>query len=107
MRCCIFLADAQHLLQGVQGGGQQEGVIRIAYNSEIAGIHPAPTSISSKNLEKIVHIKAIQDCTEDRALSNSIGEAEHGRESSIPANISKLVYINEDQKWTLCFNFWP
>ena len=66
--------------------------------SKIVGIHPTASSISSKDLKKIIYIKTVQDCTQDRALANTISQTEDAGEGTIPADIGKLVDIDKDEE---------
>ena len=44
--------------------------------SKIVGIQPTTDAISPQNLKKIIHIKTVQDCTQDRTLTDAISETE-------------------------------
>ena len=84
--------------ESTEGASKKESSEYPNIYSKKEGIYPTASSIPSENLKKVVYIETVQDCTQDRALANAIGQTEDTGEGAVPANISKLVDIDEDEE---------
>ena len=60
-------------------------------------VYPTTSGFPSKDLEKVINIKTVEDSRKDCPLTNPIRKTEGRGEHSIPSYISKLEHINEDQ----------
>ena len=61
-------------------------------------VDPTSSCSPSKDVEKMVDIKTIQDSRKNLALANAIAESEDGREETIPSNVGKLKLIDNDEE---------
>jgi hypothetical protein len=57
-------------------------------------VHPTSNILPPEDLENVVHIKAVEDSTQNCPLPYTIAETEDARNDSIPSNICVLEGIN-------------
>ena len=95
MCICISFTDFYHFLQRIQRGSHQQRVIRITENSKKGSLDPAATSVLPENVEKFVHVKTVGEPAQDCPLPDTIGHTEAGGELIVPADVGKLVDVDE------------
>ena len=59
--------------------------------------YPTASSFASEKPEEIVHVKTVQNSTQNSSLANTVTKTEDIGRRAIPSNISYLVYVDEYQ----------
>ena len=60
-------------------------------------VHEAAVSTAAKFIEKRVSIKAVQDCRDYSALTNTVGEGEHTWVAVVSLNVGILLHVDEHE----------
>jgi hypothetical protein len=94
----ILFTSLQHVLEDIQGGGQQPVVITVTKYSVIAPHNPAASSPLFQQSKQVLTVKAISYSRENCSLSHTICHGEGCGQLTIPPDIGSLVDIYEDEQ---------
>ena len=94
----VFFNSRYHFLETTNRGSKNPIVVTITKNPMEVVVNPTSSLFLSKNGEKSVNVKTVEDSGQNLALPNAVVDTEDGGKQSIPFDMGKLKLVYDDHE---------